>query len=110
MTEELDVFRDQFRKFLGLPPLFNLVDTNPPSVLVMQVPFTPARRLSQTLSWQVNDPLVHYQVQDLFDPFFADANNVQVLVQGQSPPSSNLGRLNSRYRPWGGAPGQGSQQ
>ena len=97
---------DGFRKFLGLPPLFDPADTNPPPGLVMQVPFTPARRLSQTLWWQANDPLVHYHIADLFDPVFTDTNNILVLLPRQSPPASNLGFLNHRYRPWGGSPGK----
>jgi hypothetical protein len=97
---------DDFRKFLGLPPLFNPLDTNRTSALAVQVPFTPARRLSQTLSWQVNDPLVHYHAGDLYDPIYASTNNVMPLVFGQASLASNLGQMNRRYRPWGGRPGQ----
>ncbi len=43
---------DGFRKFLGLRPIFDPADTNlPPGVgRVMQVPFTPTRKLDQQLS------------------------------------------------------------
>ena len=95
---------DEFRIFLGLDPLFNTNMTRPPS-LVHQVPFTPTRKFYQTLKWQVNDPLVHYLTADLGDPFLTDTNTLEYAV----PPTristnSNLGRLNDRYKPWGGHP------
>ena len=96
---------DDFRKFLGLPPLFNPSDTNRQPDTTMQVPFTPARRLHQTLSWQVNDPLVHYRLDDLFDAAYTGLDNVQILLPYQNLPASNLGQLNRRYSPWGGSPG-----
>ena len=97
---------DDFRKFMGLPPMFNLADTNPPPGRVFQVPFTPTRKLDQQLSWQVNDPLVHYTLADLYDPVYADTNNVQALLPGQTAPLKYIGRQNERYRPWGGKPGK----
>ncbi|PYL00803.1 MAG: hypothetical protein DME19_03875 [Verrucomicrobia bacterium] len=97
---------DGFRKFMGLPPIFYPGDTNAPAGRVMQVPFTPTRKLNQQLSWQVNDPLVHYTAQDLYDPFYADTNNVQALLPSQSPQANNIRKLNERYRPWGGKPGK----
>src|SRR6185503_10537998 len=46
---------DRFRVFNGLSPLFfpDMKDTN----LVIQVPFTPTKRMSQYVTWQANDPL-----------------------------------------------------
>jgi hypothetical protein len=69
----------------------------------MQVPFTPTRRLDQQLSWQVNDPLVHYTLDDLYDPFYADTNKISSLLAGQTS-TNNIGQLNKRYSPWGGPP------
>ena len=97
---------DGFRVFLGLRPIFDPANTNFPGVggRVMQVPFTPTRKLDQQLSWQVNDPLVHYTLEDLYDPRFADTNNIQPLLPSQNPPANNIGKLNSRYSRWGGNP------
>jgi hypothetical protein len=68
-----------------------------------QTPFNPTRRVVQISSLQVNDPLVHYTAEDLVDP--RQSNIVQVIKPPQgSPPASNLGRMNDRYRPWGGNP------
>jgi len=94
---------DAFRKFLGLRPMFYPGDTNVPSGRVMQVPFTPTRKLDQQLSWQVNDPLVHYTLDDLYDPVYADTNNIQPLLSRETM-TNNIGQLNKRYSPWGGPP------
>ena len=98
---------DAFRVFFGLQPIFNPGNTNlPPGVgRIMQVPFTPTRKLNQQLSWQVNDPLVHYTLEDLYDPFYADTNNIQPLLPRQNL-ENNIGKLNERFRPWGGKPGK----
>jgi hypothetical protein len=80
--------------------------------IAIQVPFTPTRKLYQRHSWQVNDPLVRFTVQDLADPILTDplgTNNFMVIrPPNASLPVSNLGRLNDRYRPWGGNPNQSS--
>ena len=93
---------DNFRKIMGLPPLYDFQNTNVPYGRV-QVPFTPTRKLDQQLSWQVNDPLVHYHIEDLTDPYYASVTNVQVLKPSQRPDPSNIGQVNKRYRPWGGS-------
>ena len=84
----------KFREF------FTPTSTN----LAMQVPFTPARKLYQRNTWQVNDPLVHYTAEDLTDPVLtAGPNNVLSISPPDNPlPLSNLGSVNERYRPWGG--------
>ncbi len=88
---------DAFRIFMGLRPLNpQLDDRPPPASLVMEAPFTPTKLLNQTVSWQANDPLVHYTVADLTDPVLSSAENLQ--------PNWNIGALNVRYRPWGGNP------
>jgi hypothetical protein len=94
-----------FRQFMGLPedtryPTNDLV----PVPMVHQVPFTPTRKIVQTTSWQANDPLVHYTIDDLRS--VTNNSNVEVIL----PPSAsfsltrqkNLGKINDRYRPWGG--------
>jgi hypothetical protein len=58
----------------------------------------------QTISWQANDPLVHYHLDDLWA---AGDSNLQYVVtipykQVLDPwLSANLGHLNVRYKPWG---------
>jgi hypothetical protein len=96
---------DDFRLFMGLPALFDTRRTQPPVGPRVQVPFSPSRILDQVTSWQANDPLVHYHVEDLFDQQLADLANVVPRPPGSRPPTSNLGRINERYRPWGGRPG-----
>lgn len=76
--------------------------------LVMQTPFSPSRTIYQKRSWQVNDPLVHYTVDDLADPASADPNNFNTraisLASLNLAADSGMGRLNERYDPWGGNP------
>jgi hypothetical protein len=101
---------DDFRLFMGLPALFDTRRTQPPPGLRVQVPFSPSRILDQNLSWQVNDPLVHYHIEDLYDQQLTDIANVVPRPPGAPPPTSNIGRINQRYRPWGGRPGSVGDQ
>ena len=100
---EIDKFAALYKK--GTAYGAGLKNTNE----VVQVPFTPTKKYYQYLTWQVNDPLVHYTVGDLTDlarpgdiwyPLLPPTTN--------TPPVSTLGlgRLNDRYQPWGGNPGQ----
>jgi hypothetical protein len=92
---------DGFRVFMGLSPIY-FPTTN--TALVMQVPFTPTRRTSQYLSWQANDPLVHYTAGDLTD--LSNGNGIK--REDLSVPLTaipNIGQLNGRFEPWGGYPG-----
>jgi hypothetical protein len=78
----------------------------PSDLIRKQAPFTPTRKIYKRASWQANDPLVHYTVNDLTDPVITDrfsTNNVVYLRPPNTPlPESNLGKINERYRPWGG--------
>ena len=78
----------------------------PSDLIRKQAPFTPTRKIYKRASWQANDPLVHYTVNDLTDPIITDrfsTNNVVYLRPPNTPlPVSNLGLINERYRPWGG--------
>lgn len=108
--DEVEKQIDAFRIFLGLPPLFDPGRTNMPPNRVVQVPFSPTRRLVQQLSWMANDPLVHYHVEDLADPVYSGTNQVVAVppsFQGEIEINGlpNLGQINLRYRPWGGRPG-----
>lgn len=98
---------DKFRVFMGLTPLKQW-----PSPILnsglgtkAQVPFTPTKRISQYLTWQANDPLVHYTAGDLRYLERGDGLQPESL-KSMDPPIPNIGRLNDRYRPWGGNPRQ----
>ena len=109
---------DRFRIFVGLSPLYytgsqtNQLLADLRGKDAVQVPYSPTRKIYQELSWQANDPLVHYEEEDLLDPFNRPGdprrtNSVRYAV----PPNiqltnSNLGLLNERYQPWGGNPNQ----
>ncbi len=97
---------DAFRMFLQLQPLFNQDTGN--TNLVMQVPFTPTSKKYQPLTWQANDPLVHYTIDDL------NHLGVPNTVYSATPPNhvvpsvaSNFWRYTDRYDPWGGNPSKG---
>jgi hypothetical protein len=92
-----------FRSFLGLQPLWSspiVENTN----LVVQAPFSPARKFVQTVSWQANDPIVHHRVEHLKDI----TNNITTIfikpVFSPATVSINISNLNYRYRPWNGNP------
>jgi hypothetical protein len=76
---------------------------NPP-VYVMQAPFTPAKRFFQNSSWQVNDPLVHYNLGDLMDGTGPITNVLSVPVWMTPTQQFGFRDLNERYQPWGGNP------
>ena len=86
-----------------LPPVEPTLDTR------KQIPFVPSRRIEQTVSWQVNDPLVHYMAADMAPDPVLSAPHKAVLFNPASgtaaPPTIwNIGQLNTRYSPWGGTP------
>src|SRR6185295_785104 len=95
-TKDFEI--DYFRALYGLSPLKYpfLVNTS----LVQQVPFSPTKRVSQHLSWQANDPLVHYTPGDL--AYLATAGGiVKETLRQPVQPIKNIGFLNERYQPWG---------
>ncbi len=73
----------------------------------MQCPFSPTRKIVQNLSWEVNDPLVHYTTRDI-TPY--SRTNLQAQINYITPPSASLlmpntwVMTNTVYRPWGGNP------
>jgi hypothetical protein len=70
---------------------------------VVKAPFTPVRRLTQTITLEANDPLVHYTPADLMD--LTTATNDRVPLTGWSAQSqflTNLLQRSRRYAPWGG--------
>jgi len=96
-----------FDDFLrGINTRRNPLGKYPSDTIRKQAPFTPVRKIYKRASWQANDPLVHYTVNDLTDPIITDrfsTNNVVYLRPPNTPlPGNNLGLINERYRPWGG--------
>jgi hypothetical protein len=87
-SDELESFRQFFNK-----------DARN-TALAAQVPFTPTRRLFQSVSWQVNDPLVHYTADDLAFTLGRETTH----SDGSTPFATlkHLGQVNDRYSPWGG--------
>ena len=67
----------------------------------IQMPYTPSALVVQDITWQANDPLVHYLASDLFNPTAGNRLLVYTFWPG------NLGKLNQRYQPWGGNPSTG---
>ncbi len=67
----------------------------------MQAPYTPTATVVQDITWQANDPLVHYTAGDLVSP--TAGNGLQIYTNWPG----NLGKLNQRYQPWGGNPSTG---
>ena len=97
-----------FRAFLGEgvygPFATNLANS---TVLRMQAPFCPTRKLIQTTTWQANDPLVHYHIGDLM--IFPTNSIFEPVVPPAGPIPTNMslatvGAMNRRYEPWGGNP------
>ncbi len=90
---------DNFAVFLGLPA--QTYSTNSLTSYYsnrFMSPFNPQRKMVQTTSWEVNDPLVHYTTNDLVRV----TQPVQTVVV--QPAFTNLWQLNSAYKPWGGNP------
>ena len=66
-----------------------------------QLPYTPTRLARDVVSWQVNDPLVHYMASDLNT---TTASTGQSKVDGPASTDyalASIAGLNDRYQPWG---------
>ena len=74
----------------------------------IQAPYSPTRYISQYVTWQANDPLVHYLASDIAAPPLNNTSTPQPGLHAYNFPitngltSLNLGQLNDRYMPWGG--------
>jgi hypothetical protein len=68
----------------------------------LQVPFSPSIRVAQYLTWQANDPLVHYTAGDL--SYLAGGSGFikEKRFNSLQPLLPNIGKINDRYSPWGG--------
>jgi len=90
---------DGFRVFYHISPAFfpngNYgIDASTNS---HQVPYTPTANAVQHISWQANDPLVHYISGDLNWSGASYTNSTFSALTDE-----NLGVRNQRYFPWGG--------
>lgn len=97
--------QDTFAVFMGLSPhkykAAEIFATN----TAYQAPFTPSLKLYQYKTWQANDPLVHYLVEDIADHTKDEKERLEyVRLTEPFPTADNLGKLNPMYRPWGGNP------
>lgn len=104
---------DLCRVFVGLQPIegfpYYQLQKELGSNLVHWAPFSPARKIFQNITWQANDPLVHYLAADMTDS--SRTNDLQFVVPVTKPATnSNLGALNKRYSPWGGNPYRSSDK
>jgi hypothetical protein len=89
----------------GITNFFNFLFTPNTGKLSCQTPFNPVRKMWQTISWQANDPLVHYRIDDLWDdPYDTNHSSVVSLpytaVQDPWGIPGGLGDVNLRYKPW----------
>ncbi len=91
---------------MGTDPNTHKVSYATNTLLTVQVPFTPTRTIFQYITWQANDPLVHYVAGDL-NYSGNDYNGIQTGTNQWNKTSSafpilpDLGQLNKRYQPWG---------
>lgn len=69
-------------------------------------PFTPSVAFTIPLSWQANDPLVHYLGRDMLD-LTISGNPFYIKPTGGFPTNAmqNIGLKNNRYVPWAIDPG-----
>jgi hypothetical protein len=71
----------------------------------VQAPYTPTRTMVQYISWQANDPLVHYLASDLnysgVEPASALTTGTTVWNIQLPPILPDLGQVNQCYQPWG---------
>jgi hypothetical protein len=96
---------DGFRAFFHLTPIYNALGSQQAIAAAemtnnMQAPFTPTATVVQHVSWQANDPLVHYLASDL-NWASAVRSDHTVTSLTDSSDGDNLGMVNTRYAPWG---------
>ena len=96
-----------FRQFMGYgtatgSSTAQFYATNNPG----QVPYTPTVTTYEYISWQANDPLVHYLASDL--NFQGTENHssgprtgINALPPANTLPRPNFYQVNDRYQPWG---------
>jgi hypothetical protein len=98
VTNEINGFR-VFYHLMVLPPFQTSQYDWAAATNSIQAPFTPVANVVQHISWQANDPLVHYLASDLNGPNASHLDHTTDALTDE-----NLGVLNQRYTPWGGNP------
>jgi len=86
--------------FTGTPTYYNgqaYFNTN----LVLQAPYTPTRTAWEYVSWQVNDPLVHYLASDLNTITKLTGVHHADSLANNDYPNPNMNTVGERYQPWG---------
>ena len=99
LQNEIDGFRAYFHLSLLNPsnPGESQTVALAQATNALQAPYTPTATAYQHVTWQANDPLVHYIASDLQG---APGNSLDKNFNWPA----NLGLLNARYMPWGGNP------
>jgi hypothetical protein len=100
---------DGFRAYFGLSPIYNNAGgqqaiAEASLTNAIQVPYTPSATVVQHVSWQANDPLVHYTASDLNWAGAIRLDRTADSLVDLTNQQENLGKLNQRYMPWGGNP------
>ena len=96
-TQPSLTIRQQQAQFFRNRLAGNEHDTN-----YFEAPYTPHATIHQRISWQANDPLVHYLEADLTSTNGTQMRFNRVSLQLESVLLPNLGQLNYAYQPWGG--------
>jgi hypothetical protein len=71
---------------------------------IVQVPYSPTVIAYEYISWQANDPLVHYLASDLNfhgTESGGPTTGINVLTNSSSFPRPSFNLVNDRYQPWG---------
>ncbi len=72
----------------------------------MDCPFQPSVMIVAKSTWEANDPLVHYTVEDVTPPTFVNSiTKYNPTTQATLPLTDTLGALSLRYEPWPGTGG-----
>jgi hypothetical protein len=82
----------------------NLVGRGNGGDAVFDCPYTPTYVVQQPTNWVVNDPLVHYTIDDLVwtrDPSTLQAPDVWSNLNVPPLFTNTLGKVSTRYSPWG---------
>ena len=99
---------DGFASFMGLtmpyPINNNGVVQSYATNYIAQVPYSPTVTASEYISWQANDPLVHYLTNDLNfqgTEKGGPTTGINVSTQISPLPRPSFTLVNDRYQPWG---------
>jgi hypothetical protein len=99
---------DGFASFMGLTMPYTInnngVVQSYATNYIVQVPYTPTVTAYEYISWQANDPLVHYLASDLNfqgTESGGPTTGISVSTQNTPLPRPSFTLVNDRYQPWG---------